>query len=813
MIAQNFIENIAHETKTEVEQVAAAIALFNKGATVPFVARYRKDVTRGLNESKLERIFERNDYFVVLTSRRDALMENIEKQGKMTDELRAAFCACEDHLTLEDVNLPFKKIRNNRAAIAANKGLLSLADYIWAQSAVSPPPVLYAESFVAVDKQVLSVEEALEGARDILAECIAMNADIRRELRDRLTTKSLLVVHPVRVDAELSKRYSSFANLKKRLEEISAETLLGLLKAERESALRLELVIDDDQIIEHIAGRFIQDKDSAYAAEIQAAVKDAYKRLLRPVIEDEVLVRERRKAEDYVISNCRDHLRSLLLTPPAGSVPVIGICSWEPKKYCFVIVDGEGTFKQSLVVEVDDDALLSAKIEEGLNSLLESESVAGIGISSGPGGREVLQIVQRLLNKTKRPAFVSLIQDNGLAAYVHSALAVEELPELDDALRATVSIARRLQDPLAELVKVDPCSLIPSRMSTGVNRKSLLAGAVQAIESIVNRVGVNLNTASVNLLRYVSGLQFGVAQVITEKRQELGKFTNRTNLQDISGIGEKTYQQCAAFLRIFDGENPLDASSIHPESYGFVDKMLKELEATLEEVRENPERLRALDLNAFGDETTGPLTLEDICYELGRLGRDARRNYRPPQNFVNIDSMDDLREQMVLEGIITNITDFGIFVNIGLEQEGLVHRSEVGRWMQNDPKRILQVGSVVKVMVLQIEQELKRIGLSIKAALKLPLTRPQARESSAPFERYRRDDRASNRFDRDSGFGDGARGASGAGRRRRDKKDLTVQKTSDAGDRKKKDEKVFLNTTLADQLASLRDKIIANRQD
>ena len=318
MIAHRFIELIAHEMKVKPEQVAAAVGFFNKGATVSFVARYRKDATGGLSENKLERIEERNEYFIALSSRRDAILENIQKQERLTDDLRAAFEACDDHVALEDLSLPFKKQRNNRAAIAANKGLLPLADYIWAQSPVSPPPALYAEPFVVVDKKVLSVEEAREGARYILAECIAMNADIRQEVRQCLLREGKLTVHLTRTEAEKSARFSSFGNFQRVLDEVPEDVFLTILKGEREGALRVELIIDDDKLVQTLASRFVQNPESAYAEEIMAAVSDAYKRLLRPVIEEEVFSRHRRKAEEAVITNCRDHLRNLLLSAPAG---------------------------------------------------------------------------------------------------------------------------------------------------------------------------------------------------------------------------------------------------------------------------------------------------------------------------------------------------------------------------------------------------------------------------------------------------------------------------------------------------------------
>ncbi len=822
MIAQHFIELIADELRLKPEVVEAAIGLFVKGATIPFVARYRKDLTGGLSESKLERIEERNNYFTALSSRKNAILENIEKQGRLTDALRGVLEACHDHVTLEDISLPFKKQRNNRAAIAANKGLLPLADYIWAQSPTSPPPVLYAESFVLVDKQVLSVEEALEGARHILAECIAMNADIRQEVRKNLYEEGVLAVHPTRVEADKASRYGAFKNYRHPLKDVTEEVFLTILQGEQRNALRVELVVDDEKLIRSIAGRFIQDSQNACAVEIEAAVTDAYKRLLRPVIEEEVFTRVRRDAEDAAIAACRDHLRNLLLTAPVGPEPVIGICCWSPRVRVLAALDNRGAFLSAASVTADTQEGLDAEMEKALGSMLEAHSPKGIGISSAPGGREALRLVQSYLQKNKVPAFGTLVQDAGLSAYSHSPLAVQEFPDKEEQVRAAISVGRRLQDTLRELVKVEPWNLIPARLAMGVNRRRLQSGAVRTVESVVNRIGADANTDSVELLRYVSGLQLGVAQALVEKRTELGKFSKRDDLLEVSGIGEKTFQQCAGFLKISGAENPLDDSTIHPESYPAVEKMLSALECSLDQVREKPELLRGLDLQGMADETTGPLALEDICYELGRIGRDPRRRFRPPQNMIVLNGIEDLKPDMVLEGIVTNITDFGVFVSFGLDQEGLVHRSEVGRNILNDPKRALQVGDVVKVLVTHVDLEAKKIALSIRGAAKLPLTRPPRQyrpglESGAPgAERFDHDSQGDRRRpprsdSRDRDFRDSRRAPmEGHPSRRGRGKSIAIPKINQGASRR--DGENLLNTSLADQLAALRDKIISTKK-
>ncbi len=812
MIEQRFIELIAADVNVKPEQVCAAIGYLDKGASLSFIARYRKDITGGLSESKLERIADRNDYYTALSARRDALLANIEKQECLSEDIRATFMACDDHLRLEDLSLPFKKQRHNRAAIAANKGLLALADYIWAQSPASPPPELYAASFVNPEKQVLSIEEALEGARHILAECIAMNADIRKDVRRRLLEEGELVVATAKTSQDKATRYAAFSGYRELMSATPDDKLLLILRGERDAALRVELSLDDEKIIDAIAQRFVREPQSAYETEIRAAVADAYKRLLRPAIEAEVFALTRRRADEAMTQLCRDLVRSLLMTAPVGPKIVIGLCGWTPRKRAVALVDTTGKVVKNRIIESEDEGELESQTHDALTELIVAHDVEGIGISCGAGGRELLRSVQSMLRNTEnRSVFATLAQDIGLNAYVHSSLAEKELPDMDIALRAAVSVARRLQDPLHELVKVEPVFLVSGRYAAGVNRKRLQAGIVRTIESVVNRVGVDVNSAAVELLRYVSGLQLGVAQAIVEERAKRERFASRAQLLDVSGIGEKTFQQCAGFLRVFDGELTLDATAIHPEAYETVQKIAASLELTVDELVKAPDKLKTVDINAFSDDTLGPLTLEDIRYELGRVGRDPRRRFRAPATFMPLNSMDDLTPGLVIEGIITNVTDFGVFINIGLPQEGLVHRSEVGRAILNDPKKNLQVGEVVKVVVLQVEKESEKIALSIKGAIKLSLSRPQLRRERGAgqtdddhFARRRRPSWNEENRDR-RGFGDA--GASGRPQRRKGK-GVAIPKTAARAEQRKGDEGL-LNTALAEQLAALREKIVS----
>lgn len=805
MIEKRFIDLIASEAHVEPAQVESAIGFLNRGATVSFVMRYRKDRTGGLSESKLERIAERNKDYTSLHSKKISLIRNLEKQGEgeenkvtISDDARAAIEACEDHTQLEDVSLPYKKQRNNHAAIAAAKGLLPLANYIWAQDPATAPPALYAESFISAEHQIFSAEEALEGAKHILAECIAMNTDVRKEVRQVLSEEGRLCVHPTRVEMDKSSKYKSFKDMDLPLSEVGNEALLTILRGEWEAALRVELVVDDDKLIAQIADRFVQDKESPYAFELGAAITDAYRRLLRPAIEVEVIAQVRRKAEDALIDNCRDYVRDTLLSPPAGEIPVIGVCSWSPTKCTLALVDEKGVPLEMRTVEEQDASALNGAIENTITEFMNQSPSAGVAVSSGPGGRDVLRTIQAYFKKSgKDRAYVTLVIDAGLATYAASSLAEEELPGVEESLRAAVSIAKRHQDPLRELIKLDPVMLVPRRMSFGINRRRLIAGIVKTIESAVNRIGLDVNTASAEMLRYVSGLQFGLAQAIVEARKERNGFTNRQQLLEVPGIDPSTFQQCAGFLRILSGEELLDATSIHPEAYGAVRKIAESLSMSLEEIIQATERLNDIKLEDFVDGDVGVLTLEDICYELGRAGRDPRKRFRPPLRYITLNSIQDIQPGMVLEGLITNVADFGVFVSLGLPDEGLIHRSEMGWSAIRALKTAIQVGEVIKVQVKDVNLEKGKIALTIREVARLPLTRPAYRDGAGGQDRRPRGRRPSQFEDR----------GPDRSRRRRPKGDGSTAPRQREG---RKEEANLVNTTLAEQLAALRDKIISS---
>ncbi|HNZ47372.1 MAG TPA: Tex-like N-terminal domain-containing protein [Candidatus Hydrogenedentes bacterium] len=796
MIEKRYIDLIASDENVTPEQVESAISLLNAGATVSFIMRYRKDVTGGLSESKLERISDRNKYYTQLYSKKKSLLHSLEKPDPgqeekqvVSEEIQAAIDACDDMIVLEDLSLPYKKQRNNHAATAVAKGLLPLANYVWAQAPSLPPPEMYAQSFVSADQKIYSVEEALEGAKHILAECIAMNVDVRKELRKALAEEGRLLVHPTRAEAEKKSKYDAYKDLNVLLAELDAEKLLTILRGEWEAALRVELVIDDEKMLAGIINRFVNDKESAYAVELTGAVNDAYRRLLRPSLEVEVIAQARRNAEDAVIEACREQVRNTLLAAPAGEVPVIAVCSLSPGEYSFVLVDESGALLEDRQVESPNEDVLHADAEAALEALLHKAPAAGIAVSSGPGGRSLLRLIQAYLKKKgHRQSYATLVSDAGLAAYASSPLAAEELPGLKESVRAAVSIARRHQDPLKELIKMDPILLVPGKIAFGVNRRRLLASINRTIESTVNRNGLDVNKSTVEMLRYISGLQFGLAQAIVKTREERGGFTNRTQLMEVPGLDNKIFQQCAGFLRIIGGEQILDASSIHPEAYGTVEKLAASLSLSVAELTQNTEPLNSVRLEDFVDGIIGVMTLEDICYDLGRIGRDSRKKFKAPASFVTLDSIEDLEPGMVLEGLITNVTDFGVFVSLGLPEEGLLHRSEMPRLDIKALKTSILTGEVIKVQVKEVEPSKGKIGLTIRNVAKLPLTRPTG---AGRFPKEPWDQRERGRGDRT--------------KRRAPKDSQRAPKQQKEG----LHEGSLINTALAEQLAALRNKIIS----
>lgn len=844
MIEQKFVQRIAAEVGTTEERAAAAIPLFDKGATVPFVARYRKDITGNLTEAQLEHIEKRNAHFVALTNRRNAVLENIARQGKLSEDLRMKIENCDDPILLEDLYLPFKKQRRTKAGIARDQGLEPLANFIWTQQLAQYSIAEYAETFVNAAHGILSPEAALLGAYDILAEQVASDAEARALIRDNMLRQGKIVTAATKNAQDQKTKFESYYAFSEGVASIPSHRLLAALRGVRMGVLRMDIVIDDAQVMADVAAQYIKQPGSCFEPHIRTVIEEAYKRLLRPAIENEVINIARNKADEEAIGVFRENARHMLMAAPAGRIPVMGVNAGLNAAFALGVVNEAGAYLENRTILRGDTPEAAEEAANTIFELLQKHHVRGIAIGSGPGARDAARLVDSALKKLGRGhAFMVFVNQAGAAVYAASKLARQELPELDTPTREAISIARRLQDPLAELVKLEPRAIGVGQYQHDVNQRRLREGLSKTMVSCVSRVGADLNTVSVELLRYISGLQMGTAQNVVEHRAKNGGFTTRAQLLEVSGIGEKTFEQCAGFLRISSGAEPLDATAIHPEAYPVVAKIAAQLNVEVAALASDPEKLRALDLAPFATETIGPLTLADIREELLKPGHDPRREFRVPKFIEGVYDVSDLEEGMDAEGVVTNVTDFGAFVDIGVQQDGLVHLSELANRFVRDPGEVVKVGDIIRVKVVKVDKVQRRISLSRKALLTQPRRRPRPApgekaetDTRQPAERARRGAAPREGAERDGGRApderrrprerrapDDARrgkasqetpaarrarsvdrdGAPRGGDRHRERPD---RRPSSRPQFLKGADEPLMNTQLADQLAALRDK-------
>lgn len=833
MIEAKFVERIAQETGIKAEQAAAAIPLFDKGATVPFVARYRKDVTGNLNEDVLESIQERNAYFIALTNRRNAVLENIEKEGKMTDELRTAIGDVYDQTALEDLYLPFRKQRRTKASMARDQGLEPLADFVWDQRTDGPSLEEFANSFVDSSKSISSPEEALLGAQYILSERVAADPFARGLLRKEMLEKGALSTRSTKNAEEGKTKFEAYYAYTEALSKIPSHRLLAVLRGVRMGILRMDVLVEDEAVLEKLVSHYLKP-DSIYHEAIRVVVEDAYRRLLRPAIENEVISLVRAQADDEAVKTFREGAEHLLLSPRAGSVAVLGVDPGTKSGCKLAVVRSTGEFAEEATICLEGPDKNEAAAEETVIALLERNGVHAIAVSNGAGLRDMANFFRKALEKHgRRNDFVAYVSEAGASVYSTSKLGREEFPDLDVGVRGAISIARRLQDPLAELVKIEPKSIGAGQYQHDVNQRRLREGLTRTVEYCVNRVGADLNTAPVELLRYVSAIQIGTAQNIVAFRNENGPFKNRRQLLEVSGIGEKTYEQCAGFLRICGGEQPLDATHIHPEAYPIIEKMAAQLGITVEALVGNHDALRKLDFDSFAAGEIGRWTLADIRQELFRPGRDPRHPFQAPRFLENVHSFEQVEPGMEMDGVVTNVTSFGAFVDIGVHQDGLIHLSELSRRFVNDPHKVVHPGDVIRVRVVKVDKASRRISLSHKAAVASmgdrprPSVRPRpaapSAEETAPAA-ARTQERTPRAYDgerpsrgRDADRTPRERDGARPPRRRDDNRpsrDQEQRKPAPRGNAKPKAPLAVsqpavqegLNTLLADQLAALKEK-------
>jgi uncharacterized protein len=701
------ILQIAAVTKISNKQILAVIHLFEQGATIPFISRYRKEVTGGLDEVQIGSIKVHYDNFLKLVERRSFIIESIEAQGQLTDELVKQIQNCWDTHILEDIYLPFKPKRKTRASIARERGLEPLANRILKQEEGNVTE--WAKHFI--NDEVLNEEEALQGARDIIAEVLNENKEMREMVRKAFDTSAVVSSKLVKSKLEDAQKYRDYFDYSERLNKCPSHRLLAIRRGENEGLLRVDISPQTESLFQLIYRRFVTGKTTA-SKQVEIAIDDAYKRLLKPSIENEFASYSKEIADKEAIEVFASNLRQLLLSPPLGQKRVLAIDPGFRSGCKTVILDAQGNLLHNENIYPHKPQEDRSTASRKLVSLVDMYNIEAIAIGNGTASRETEHFIQRI--RFSHDIKVYVVSEDGASIYSASSVAREEFPNYDVTVRGAVSIGRRLMDPLAELVKIDPKSIGVGQYQYDVDQKMLKESLDRVVESCVNNVGVNLNTASKHLLSYVSGLGPVLAQNIVAYRKEHGAFLNRKQLLEVSRLGNKAFEQCAGFLRIRDGENPLDNSAVHPEAYHVVEQMSNDIGCTIPELIADDSLRQKIDVSKYVNPKFGLPTLNDILSELEKPGRDPRHFVKVFSFAEHVYSIDDLEVGMVLPGIVTNVTKFGAFVDIGVKQNGLIHVSNMANRFIKDPAEVVALHQHLMVKVIDVDKERERIQLSLK---------------------------------------------------------------------------------------------------
>ncbi|MDJ0692123.1 MAG: Tex family protein [Xenococcaceae cyanobacterium MO_188.B32] len=713
----NISQIIAQEFSLPLASVNNALELWQEGATVPFIARYRKERTGSLDEVQLRDIFERYTYLTELAKRKETILEAIAAQDKLTEELKTKIEACFNKTELEDLYLPYKPKRRTKATVAREKGLEPLAELI--QSFNQPQTTAIsleaaAAKFINKDKEVNSAEEALAGAADILAESVAEKAQIRAYLREYFLTKGVFVAKIKAEYPEGSTKFEMYRDYQYSVSKIPPHNILALYRGEAEGILAVDIAVEEAEVIAYLESEEIKTSVPQLRDYYRGIIKDAFKRLLKPAILREVRADRKNYADLESIKTFEANLRELLLAPPAGMKPTLAIDPGFRTGCKVAILSETGKFLAYQAIFPHSGANKREQAEEIIKDLISKYNIELIAIGNGTASRETDQFITEVIKNLESKPIKVIVNESGASIYSASKVAAREFPDLDVTVRGAISIGRRLQDPLAELVKIDPKSIGVGQYQHDVDQKLLQKKLAETISSCVNYVGVDLNTASSELLTYVSGINSTVANNIVAYRNEKGVFTNRQQLLKVTKLGAKAFEQAAGFLRIRQGDNPLDNTAVHPESYSVVKNIATTLNMPLTKIIKAETSLKSLDLKQFVTEKVGLPTLQDVLKELEKPGRDPREKFQYATFQEGIMEISDLKVDMVLEGVVTNVVNFGAFVDIGVHQDGLVHISQLADRFVEDPKQIVKVGQVVKVKVLEVNEKLKRISLSMK---------------------------------------------------------------------------------------------------
>lgn len=706
---------VAKELKLRTQQVQNVIKLTEEGNTIPFIARYRKEQTGALDEVQIRDILDRWNYLVNLEERKAEVLKLIEEQGKLTDELRWKIEAATKLQEVEDLYRPYKQKRRTRASIAKEKGLEPLAEWMLTLP-VTGKLADEAEKYINEEFKVLSIEDAISGAKDIIAEFVSDQADVRKWIRAE-TMKNGIIHSSVKDEEKDEKRvYEIYYDYQEPVSKIVPHRILALNRGEKEEVLKVSIEADTEKIIAYLEKNFASKGHPEIRREVLSAIEDGYKRLIQPSIEREIRNELTEKAEEQAIHIFAENLRNLLLQPPLKGKVVLGVDPAYRTGCKLAVVDETGKLLHVDVIYPHPPKPKREEAEKIVLDILEKYKVEMIAIGNGTASRETEEFIAEVIKKVESNIYYLIVNEAGASVYSASDLAREEFPDLQVEERSAVSIARRLQDPLAELVKIDPKSVGVGQYQHDVSQKKLQESLTFVVETVVNQVGVNVNTASPSLLQYVSGLSKSVANNIVKYREENGKFTNRNELKAIPRLGAKTYEQCIGFLRIIDGEEPLDRTNIHPENYAAAKKMLKTLGFSPEDIGSDIaiERIKSADVKQLAETLDiGEFTLKDILDSFMRPERDPRDELPKPLLRKDVLQMEDLKPGMELEGTVRNVVDFGAFVDIGVKEDGLVHISKMSKRFVKHPLDIVSVGDIVTVWVEQVDVNKGRISLSM----------------------------------------------------------------------------------------------------
>ena len=714
----NINEKIAQELNIKVSQVENTIKLIDDGNTIPFIARYRKEVTGNLSDETLREFDERLKYLRNLESRKEEIIRLIDEQGKLTDELKQSIEKAEILSELEDIYRPYKQKKRTRATIAKEKGLEPLSNIIYLQSDKRDINEI-AKEFIDPEKGVETIEDALNGAKDIIAETVADNADYRKKMKKLCNREAVVTIKAANEDEKSP--YEMYYNFNETLRTLPSHRILAINRGEKENYLKVKVEKPDDKVIGFIENDIIKDKNTQFGKLLEESIEDGYKRLIEPSVDREIRSELFEKAEEKAIKVFGKNAKQLLLQAPIKNITVLGFDPAYRTGCKLAVIDKNGKLLDTATVyptEPQNDVAGATKV---INNFIEKYDINMIAIGNGTASRESEMFVSDLISKNEKEIYYAIVSEAGASVYSASKLATEEYPDINVSLRGAISIARRLQDPLAELVKIEPKAIGVGQYQHDVNQKKLTESLTGVVEDAVNSVGVDVNTATPSLLSYVSGINKQVAKNIVEYRDTNGSLKQRKELLKVPKLGKAAFEQCAGFIRIYDGNNPLEITGVHPESYDKAEELLTKMGYSVDDLVKNDklnelrDKLKKVNVKEMAKELdVGELTLQDIINELSKPGRDPREDM--PKQILRSDVLkfEDLKENMVLKGTVRNVTDFGAFVDIGVKHDGLVHISQLSNNFVKNPSDVVAVGDIVDVKVIGIDAEKQKVSLSMK---------------------------------------------------------------------------------------------------